>query len=316
MQDKYVGDIGDFGKYGLLRHLTGMTDRATPGNALRLGVVWYLYSDKENNTDGSGVSYLYDRRNNHKKYRECDAELYDELHKIVIEEKDRRVIRVRESGIFPDNTVYYEQGLSYPTSEPPDSRRLRRIEWLEGALTATKDAKLVFVVPDNSIAIPEESARSGRFEGVLTATKDVKLVFVDPDNGIAKPEEDTAADVSEDNQITKVNPYNKKGPKYVFMKDIQQFYEQGQSLVIYHHLAHRPAKEQINGIAKRLQQYLNLSSLPWALRYRRGSPRVYFIVPQECHKSDLENRLQEFQKKSCWFERQPGFPHPHFKWVI
>ena len=40
MQDQYVGDIGDFGKYGLLRHLTGMREdaeaqrRAAPGRAL------------------------------------------------------------------------------------------------------------------------------------------------------------------------------------------------------------------------------------------------------------------------------------------
>ena len=268
-----------------------------------------LYTDKENNSDGSGTSYLYDKRNNHKKYRECDTELYDELHKIVIKEKDRRVIRVRKSGILPDNTAYYEQSLSYPTDELRDSRRLRRKDWLEGALTATKDAKLVFVVPDNSIAIPRESSHADRFEGALTATKDAKLVFVDPDNGIAIPKEDTAANGSEDNHITKVDPYSKKGPKYVFMEDIQQFYEQGQSLVIYHHLAHRPAKEQINGLAKRLQERLNLPSLPWALRYRRGSPRAYFIVPHKNHGVALENRLKSFLDspwcKQGHFERVP-----------
>ena len=30
MQDQYVGDIGDFGKYGLLRHLTGMREDEKP----------------------------------------------------------------------------------------------------------------------------------------------------------------------------------------------------------------------------------------------------------------------------------------------
>ena len=45
MQDQYVGDIGDFGKYGLLRHLTGMRGDAAPEDALRLGVVWYLFPD-------------------------------------------------------------------------------------------------------------------------------------------------------------------------------------------------------------------------------------------------------------------------------
>ena len=101
MQNKYVGDIGDFGKYGLLRHLTGMTDNAAPSDALRLGVVWYLFTDEENNSDGSGTSYLLDKRNNHKKLRECDAELYDKLHKIVIEENDRRVVESERAAYSP-----------------------------------------------------------------------------------------------------------------------------------------------------------------------------------------------------------------------
>ena len=316
MQNKYVGDIGDFGKYGLLRELTGMTDKATASDALRLGVVWYLYTDKENNSDGSGTSYLLDRRNNHKKYRECDKELYDELHKIVIKENDRRVSRVRKSGILPNNTAYYERSLSYHKSEPSDSKQSKRKDWLEGALIATKDAELVFLVPDNSIAIPRDSSHADRSEGALTATEHAELVFLDPDNGIAMPKEDTAANGSEGYQFTEVNPYSKKGPKYVFLEDIRQFYKQGQSLVIYHHLAHRPAMEQINGLARRLQQHLNLPTLPWALRYRRGSPRVYFIAAQESHRIDLERRLQQFTKKSCWFKRQPGFPHPHFELVM
>ena len=91
-----------------------MTDSARIlADGLRLGVAWYLYTDKENNSDGSGTRYLYDKRNNHKKYRECDTELYDELHKIVIKENDRRVLRVSMSGILPDNTSHYEQSLAY-----------------------------------------------------------------------------------------------------------------------------------------------------------------------------------------------------------
>lgn len=38
MQDRYVGDIGDFGKYGLLRALCA--------HDLSLGVVWYLVPDE------------------------------------------------------------------------------------------------------------------------------------------------------------------------------------------------------------------------------------------------------------------------------
>ena len=40
MQDRFVGDIGDFGKYGLLRALRGIHPPADP--CLNLGLVWYV----------------------------------------------------------------------------------------------------------------------------------------------------------------------------------------------------------------------------------------------------------------------------------
>ena len=37
MQDRYVGDVGDFVKYGLLRAISG---------GKRLGVAWYLRTER------------------------------------------------------------------------------------------------------------------------------------------------------------------------------------------------------------------------------------------------------------------------------
>jgi hypothetical protein len=51
MQNRYVGDVGDFAKYGLLRQLT-MDDQ------LHLGVIWYLFDDETHNSDGRHVTYL------------------------------------------------------------------------------------------------------------------------------------------------------------------------------------------------------------------------------------------------------------------
>ena len=56
MQDRYTGDVGDFGKYGLLRCLRGPD--AAP---LRLGVVWYRTDsdivDADPVNDGKHVAY-------------------------------------------------------------------------------------------------------------------------------------------------------------------------------------------------------------------------------------------------------------------
>jgi len=49
MQDRYAGDIGDLAKFALLR--------ALGGDGLRLGVVWYLNINEEENRDGSHTEY-------------------------------------------------------------------------------------------------------------------------------------------------------------------------------------------------------------------------------------------------------------------
>ena len=262
MQNQYVGDIGDFGKYGLLRHLTDMREDEKPKDALRLGVVWYLFPDeapkdpnKPDNRDGSLTGYLCDRRDNHEKFRICDTDLYDALHKIVMEEKIRNIAKVQESEILTGNPLYYHQFLPDPREHTRDALKSAREGWLEDALKTTADAK---------------------------------LIFVDPDNGISPK---------------RTRPWHKKGPKYVFMDDLKQFYKRGQSLVIYHHLTRQgKAPEQIKRYAKRLQQYLELPDLPWSLWYHRGTARVYFIVPHKNHGVALESRLKSFLD-SPWCKR-------------
>ena len=257
MQNQYVGDIGDFGKYGLLR--------AISGDPLRLGVVWYLFPDENDKGDGRFIHYLSNPTAKERNLIECDPILKDNLHKIVIDEKDRRVVRVqeKESGILPPDTLYHDQCLSYEPGQSGDSRKLRREEWLNSALEATKEAD---------------------------------VVFVDPDNGIASE---------------KVSAWRKNGPKYVFMDDLNRFYCNGKSLVIYQHLTRQcKAPEQINKLAKRLQESLKLPHMPWSLWYHRGTARVYFIVARERHRAVLEKRLASFAD-SPWCAK----PLSHFELV-
>jgi hypothetical protein len=49
MQNKYVGDIGDYVKLAILRALS-------PG--YQLGVAWWLVPDEEHKKDGRHVDYL------------------------------------------------------------------------------------------------------------------------------------------------------------------------------------------------------------------------------------------------------------------
>ena len=272
MQDQYVGDIGDFGKYGLLRELTGVTSPDSSQDQLRLGVVWYRFpnkatrgSNKPGNRDGSLTSYLCNPKPRDSKLRQCDTELYSKLYEIVAEKKDRRLALIQESGILPSHTSFYDQPLPNRPEHSLLSLREAREWWLQGALVSTACAN---------------------------------LVFMDPDNGIASEK----------------TPFG--SPKHVFPDELHRFFERDQSLVIYHHLTRQgKAPEQINNFAERLRGYLGRAHKLWALQYRRGTGRVYFIVAREQHRAKIWGRLKEFENKPCWFDKQPGFPHPHFQCV-
>ena len=77
MQNRYVGDVGDFGKYGLLRALCRPS--GAENRPLRLGVVWYLTTDETHNNDGRHIGYLEPTPKNLRDFRACDPDLYDTL---------------------------------------------------------------------------------------------------------------------------------------------------------------------------------------------------------------------------------------------
>ncbi len=143
MQNRYVGDIGDFGKYGLLR--TFFSSRQPPlyGQHLRLAVAWYLFPNESHTSDGKFTDYP--------ELRSCDPSLFDELKRLV-DTNNRNVAAIRRSGILPDDTMYYECCLSYSRQASRASRQATRQDWLDGALEATEGAHVIFVDPDNGIS--------------------------------------------------------------------------------------------------------------------------------------------------------------------
>jgi hypothetical protein len=70
MQNRYVGDIGDYVKLCILRALLP---------AYRLGVAWWLYFDEDHNKDGRHIGYLRDPA----QWRLFDPTLFDALSEIV-----------------------------------------------------------------------------------------------------------------------------------------------------------------------------------------------------------------------------------------
>lgn len=130
MQDRFVGDVGDFGKYGLLRALTGLWPPLPPKERLSLGVVWYYREEK-------GLDYLKSEE-----YCTCDEELFSHINAIITGSK-RTIAEIKKSGILGSETAFY--------ATPVPQGKNKRNNWISGALEAMQERDIVFIDPDNGL---------------------------------------------------------------------------------------------------------------------------------------------------------------------
>jgi GNAT superfamily N-acetyltransferase len=157
VQNRYAGDIGDFGKFGLLRELA----KADP--SLRLGLIWYLYRDEKGTNDGKFIDYLDPSSAKvGRQFSDCDADLYDKL-KVFLAPARRSVSEFTKLGLLSSSTVYFDEPLSFSGS--PRERVAMRESWFTRSLAATKDCDVVLLDPDNGIRVRMDKgdAQSGKF---------------------------------------------------------------------------------------------------------------------------------------------------------
>jgi hypothetical protein len=157
MQDRYVGDIGDFGKYALLRAL----DRQGAGS-LRLGLNWYMFPDESHNSDGRHIGYL-----SRGEYRNLDTELHDALEYLVTANM-RSVEALAARMLFKPGTLQFLDPIArLPlTARSPGERLADRRDWHAKAMRHLRDASLVFFDPDNGLetaSVPKHSPKAGKF---------------------------------------------------------------------------------------------------------------------------------------------------------
>ncbi len=143
MQDRYAGDIGDFGKFGLLK--------ALQVQGLSVGVNWYRVDPIgiEMKADGSfkqeDGKYTIPKR-----FWECDETLAEKLTKIA--KSDQRSIQALEKETFITGARYYNE---YVTVE-------RRDEWHKKALEQFTNTDIVFLDPDNGMIVKSVGRNSSR----------------------------------------------------------------------------------------------------------------------------------------------------------
>ena len=134
MQDRYAGDIGDYGKFGMLR--------ALHAEGFAIGINWYKTAPLKH-------EYLADGRFRQAdgKYRipdslsVCDAALSEAL-RAVFDGEQRSIAALETADLIPD-AVYYSKEI------PVD----RRQSWHEEALLSLSSADLVFLDPDNGLLV-------------------------------------------------------------------------------------------------------------------------------------------------------------------
>lgn len=141
MQDRYVGDISDYAKYGLLRAV---------GAGRRLGVACYLCSYGISKSPGHGglTTYLEEPR----RWRCLDAELFDKLRTLV-DDGRRSVGRIRETGIL-GNAVFADEPVDVDAL-PVRDRKRERDEWFRRVVDRLSGCDLVFADPDNGLCLDD-----------------------------------------------------------------------------------------------------------------------------------------------------------------
>lgn len=145
MKNQYFGDIGDYGKYGLLRYMAN--------RGLFIAVNWYLTPNDETN-DGSIRGYLSKERD-----RRYDPELYDVLREMCARhEKDVGLFATR--GMIP-GAIYYDRIVEPKPGSPLSvaEKQEMRARWHRRALEACAGDELVFMDPDNGLRPGHPSAR-------------------------------------------------------------------------------------------------------------------------------------------------------------
>lgn len=132
MKNQYFGDVGDYGKYGLLRYLAN--------NGIKIAVNWYLTPDDGSN-DGKHITYL--EKDDMQRY---DTELFLALRE-MLRAGQRDVLSFEERDMIP-NAVYFNS-LLHADGDTRAEKRAYRDGWHQEALKACKEADLVFLDPDN-----------------------------------------------------------------------------------------------------------------------------------------------------------------------
>jgi hypothetical protein len=131
MQEAWVGNVGDFGKFALLRHLV---------DGRRLAICWYLTKEKRRGRQHDKHFYYLKRPGD---FRHLAPEVFDALKKIVDDgQSASRLTALETSGLVA--------AMQFHGTDVPE-RRSQRETWAQELADSVSAADLVYLDPDNGI---------------------------------------------------------------------------------------------------------------------------------------------------------------------
>ena len=144
MKNKFFGDIRDYRKYGLLRILSG-------GKRASAAICWMLTPDGRLATK---TDYLFrDKTWHHNTCWHFDERLFDALHRAVIVDRERIVVRAEHPDILDPSVFCFHKELLR------DAVNKRR-ECFHRFLDSCEGRDLIFFDPDNGLEV--KSVPAGR----------------------------------------------------------------------------------------------------------------------------------------------------------
>ncbi len=224
MKNQYVGDIGDFYKFGLLRFIFKSANE-------QLGVNWYLTGPDSkthgNLTDFGNILPV------------CDPTLNQLLK--TVRHPNRSVSEIEQIGILPRKTVFFRK-------EIPGGFDARN-QWHQQALTRLKDCSLVFLDPDNSVQSP------------------------------------------------KVEYGTTTGQKYAFRDEIEDYYRQGKTIIVYSQRSREKEPEYLHRFTP-LTRDLNCEIRGY--RAKTNPIRDFFFIIHPKHDVFINERVWSLLNDKHW----------------
>ena len=144
MKDQYVADIGDYGKYSLLR--------AFAEAGVKVGINWYYTGGNDGTNAGKFKDYLEKEKED--QFSHYCPDVYRALKDIP--EEERTIKTIRKKSIVP-GACYHDDEMTFEGT--PDERKDQREEWFENSLTKLDPAELIYLDPDNGLLTNEKVQR-------------------------------------------------------------------------------------------------------------------------------------------------------------